>query len=201
MPQSARRTTRSTKASKSYRSIDAVHDNLARDLTRHELEEQLERSGRMDFDEQYRRRKESEADRRSRQRRSFRATVRKAQPLPLAAVVGGTAIAAMAILVVNCQVKINAISDGIVDMKQQIEQLEVEQISLQTKYEQAFDLAAVKESAEALGMQQPGDGQIIYIDLPGEDQARSYRDEGDGVLTHIFTALGQHIFTMMEYFR
>lgn len=201
MPQSARRTTRSAKASRYYHSVDTVRDNLARDLTRHELEEQLEKSGRMDIDEQYRRRKESEADKRSRQRRSFRATVRKAQPLPLAAVAGGVAIAAMAILVVNCQVQINAISEGIVDMKQQIEQLEIQQISLQTQYEQAFDLATVKESAEALGMQQPGDGQIIYIDLPGEDQARAYRDEADGILTHIFTALGQHIFTMMEYFR
>lgn len=198
MPQSARRDPRS---SRSYRTIGVTSDNLARDLTRRELEQQLDRSGRMDFDEQYRRRRVSEAEERSQQRKKIRATVRKAQPIPIAAVAGGVALAVLAVMVVNCQVRINAISDGIVTMKKQISALETEQIALQTQYEQAFDLAAVKESAEGMGMQQPGEGQIIYIDLPGEDRAIVCQDTHEGVLTRFFTALEQHVLSMVEYFR
>lgn len=198
MPQSARRDPRS---SRSYRSIGVTSDNLARDLTRRELERQLDRSGRMDFDEQYRRRRISEAEEHSQQRKKIRATVRKAQPIPIVAVAGGAALAVLAVMVVNCQVRINAISDSIVTMKQQISALETEQIALQTQYEQAFDLAAVKESAEEMGMQQPGEGQIIYIDLPGEDRAIVCQDTHGGVLTRLFTALEQHVLSMVEYFR
>ena len=62
---------------------------------------------------------------------------------------------------------INAISSNIVDMKEQISVLEGEQVSLLTRYEQAFDLATVKEAAQSAGMRQPDDSQIFYIDLPG----------------------------------
>ena len=90
--------------------------------------------------------------------------------MPVAAVIGSGVLAVLAVMVVICQAQINAISSDIVAMKQDIHELEVEQIALQTQYEQAFDLASVKEAAEAAGMHQPSEGQIIYIDLPGEDQ-------------------------------
>ena len=96
---------------------------------------------------------------------------------------------------------INAISSNIVDMKEQISVLEVEQVSLLTRYEQAFDLATVKEAAQSAGMRQPDDSQIFYIDLPGEDQAVSYGSEDTSVLSRFFAAVGRNIYAAVEYFR
>ena len=90
MPQSAKRDPRS------YRTPGVVNDNLARDLTRRELEERLERSGQLDFDQQYRRVQETNADQLSRQRQARKATVRQAQSIPLGAVVGGAVLAVLA---------------------------------------------------------------------------------------------------------
>ena len=73
--------------------------------------------------------------------------------------------------------QINAISNSIVEMKSEISQLEIEQVTLLTRYEQAFDLASVKESAQSAGMSQPSDSQIYYIDLPGQDRAVAYTTE------------------------
>ena len=195
MPPSTKRDPRS------YRTPGVVNDNLARDLTRRELEERLERSGQIDFDQQYRRPQETNADQLSRQRQARKATVRQAPSVPIVAVFGGAALAVLAVMIVNCHVQINAMSSGSVTMKQQIRELEIEQISLQTRYEQAFDLATVKEAAEAAGMHQPGEGQVIYINLPGEDQAVTGVEKDENGLTNIFAKLSQHVYAVLEYFR
>ena len=54
------------------------------------------------------------------------------------------------VLVLLCYVQLNTISRHIVDMKTQIAALETEQVSLLTRYEQAFDLTSVKAAAEAV---------------------------------------------------
>ncbi|MBR2132835.1 MAG: hypothetical protein IJ955_09960 [Oscillospiraceae bacterium] len=174
-----------------YRPSGSVNGNLAHDLKRHELERKLERSGKMDFDQYYRGEQESRVDRRMRERKRARAAVRQPERIPLGAVVGGSMIAVLAILVVYCQVQINSISNEIVEMKKQISELETEQVSLRTKYEQAFDLTAVKETAEAAGMKQPADGQVIYIDLPGEDQAVTVGQPDESMLAWILSLLGR----------
>ena len=186
---------------RSYHTPGVVGGNLAHDLRTHELEQQLERSGQLDFDRQYRQRQESNADKLSRQRQQRRAAVRQGQSIPLAAVVCSAVVAYLAVLVVNCHVQLNQISGDIVSMKQQIAQLEQEQVSLQTRYEQAFDLATVKEAAEAAGMQQPSDGQIYYLDLPGEDQAVVCRQTEESVLGRVFATFAQRFCAVLEYFR
>lgn len=185
---------------RSYRTPGVVNGNLAHDLDLHELERRLERSGQLDFDKQYRQHQETRADQLSRERRESRATVRQAQKVPVAAVIGSGVLAVLAVMVVICQAQINAISSDIVSMKQDIHELEIEQIALQTQYEQAFDLASVKEAAEAAGMHQPSEGQIIYIDLPGEDQVMTCAQSEEGVLARVFAALGQHALAVVEYF-
>ena len=87
------------------------------------------------------------------------------------AALGYAAVAALMVLLVLAYVEHGAISGSMVAMQEEITALEVEQVSLLTRYEQAFDLATVKEAAQAAGMRQPDDSQICYIDLPGEDQA------------------------------
>lgn len=172
-----------------YNSPGAVSGNLARKLDSRELERRLERSGQLDFDQQYQRRRESQAEALSRRRAKVKAAVRPAQKVPVLALLGFLGVAAMMVAVLLCYVRMNAISRNIVSMKEQIGELEVEQVSLVSEYERAFDLATVKEAAEAAGMTQPSDSQIYYVDLPGEDRAVSYRSEGTSVLKRIFTAL------------
>ena len=195
MPASNRRDVRS------YNTPGVVNGNLARDLRSRELEQQLDRSGQLDFDKQYRQQQESNADKLSRQRQQRRAAVRQPQSIPAAAVLCGAAVAYLAVLVVNCHVQINQISGDIVSMKQQIALLEQEQVSLRTRYEQAFDLTGVKAAAEAAGMQQPSEGQIYYIDLPGEDQAVVCQQAEEGVLNRVFSVLAQRFCAVLEYFR
>jgi hypothetical protein len=93
------------------------------------------------------------------------------------------------VVLLLCYVRLNTISRSIVSMKSEIKTLEVEQVSLLTQYEQAFDLSAVKEAALAAGMKDPSDSQIYYISLPGEDQARTH-SAGGGALERLFAGLG-----------
>ena len=186
---------------RTYQTPGVVDGNLARDLRRHELEEQLDRSGHLDFDKQYREQKATVADELSRRRQENRATIRQAQGIPLTAVLGSAVLAVMAMMIVVSHVRINEISGDIVNMKQEIELLETEQVSLRTQYEQAFDPATVKEAAEAAGMHQPGEGQIYYIDLPGEDRAVSCVQKEEGQLQQFLTSINQHFYSVLEYFR
>ena len=186
---------------KTYHTPGVVSGNLAHDLRTQELEQQLERSGQLDFDKQYRQRQESVADQLSRRRQETRASVRQAQGIPIAAILGGAVVAVMALMIVTCQVQVNEISGDIVSMKQEIEQLEMEQVTLRTQYEQAFDPATVKEAAEAAGMQPPGEGQIYYIDLPGEDNAVSCLQPEEDGFKQFLTNFNRHVYTVLEYFR
>ena len=194
MPASNRRDVRT------YNTPGVVNGNLAHDLRSRELEQQLERSGHLDFDKQYREVQETRADKLSRRRQETRATVRQAQSVPVAAVLGGLMVAVLAVMVVNSHVKLNEISGSIVSMKQEITKLETERIALQTQYEQAFDLATVKESAEEAGMRQPGEGQIYYIDLPGQDQAVACGQSNETEETSFLATLSRHFYAVLEYF-
>ena len=189
---------RSTKR-RYYNTPGVVNGNLARELSSHELERRLERSGELAPDEYYVRRKESQSDILARRRAKVKA-VRPAQKVSPLAVIGFSGVAVMMVALLLCYIRINAISSSIVDMKEQISALEVEQVSLLTRYEQAFDLATVKEAAQAAGMRQPDDSQIYYIDLPGEDQVVSYGSEDTSVLSRFFAAVGRNIYAAVEYF-
>lgn len=155
-----------------------VDGNLARKLDSRELERQLERSGQMDFDQLYERRPETAAERNARRRAQIRAAQRPAQHVSPMALLGAVCVAFLTVVLLLCYVRLNTISRSIVSMKTEINQLEIEQVSLLTQYEQTFDLSAIKEAATAAGMSQPSDSQVFYINLPGEDQATAYHAGG-----------------------
>ena len=188
------------KRPRSYHTHGVVSGHLARELNHQELERRLETSGQLDFDQQYRRRKETEAEFIARQRARAKAAVRPAQKVSPAAVLGFAAVSALTVLLLLCYVEMNAISTRIVTMKSEIEQLEIEQVSLMAQYEQAFDMATVKEAAEEAGMTQPSDSQIYYVSLPGEDQAVAVNQQEEGVISQILAFLGQRFYAMVEYF-
>lgn len=189
------------KPRRNYNTPDVVSGNLARKLDTRELERRLERSGQLDFDQQYRRRAESEAEQRARQRAKSKAAIRPAQRVSVMTVLGFASVAGLLLVLLLCYVRMNAISRSITSMKSQISQLEVEHVTLLTKYEQSFDLATVKETAEAAGMAQPSESQIYYIDLPGQDQAVAPREEGSQLLDGVFTSLEEYLRGLLEYFR
>ena len=180
-----------------YRTPGVVDGNLARKLDSHELERRLDNSGQMDFDQLYHRERMSDAERRSKQRKKVKAAVRPAQHVSLAAVAGTLCVVGLMVALLLCYVKMNTISRSIVNMKAQITQLEVDQVSLLTRHEQAFDLSTVKEAAEAAGMTQPSDSQVFYIRLPGEDQTTVHKSSGG--LSGFLAAF--RFYTAAEYFR
>ncbi len=184
-----------------YRYPSSVDGNLARKLerkpSRQELERQLDRIGRMDFDQLYERQPETAAERNARRRAQMRASIRPAQKVSALALLGFLCTGLLMVVLLLCYVRLNTISRSIVSMKKEISQLEVEQVSLLTEYEQTFDPSAVKEAAAAAGMSQPSDSQVYYISLPGEDQAKVHRQES-GPLEKFFTAVGRGIFVPAE---
>lgn len=188
-------------AKRRYQTPGVVNDNLARKLDSAALERQLETSGQLDFDQQYRRRKATEAELIARQRARAKAAVRPAQKVSPVAVLGFAGVAVLMVAVLMCYVQINAISTRIVDMKKEITALEVDQVALQAKYEQAFDLTRVKEEAQSYGMGQPSESQVYYIALPGQDQVVAYGGQEEGLLSSVLTFLGQRFYAVVEYFR
>lgn len=188
-------------AKRRYQTPGVVNDNLARKLDSAALERQLETSGQLDFDQQYRRRKATEAELIARQRARAKAAVRPAQKVSPMAVLGFTGVAVLMVAVLMCYVQINAISTRIVDMKKEISALEVDQVALQAKYEQAFDLTHVKEEAQSYGMGQPSESQVYYIALPGQDQVVAYGGQEEGLLSSVLSFLSQRFYAVVEYFR
>lgn len=184
-----------------YQTPGVVSGSLARQLDSEELERQLDGSGRLDFDQQYRQRKATEAELIARRRARAKAAVRPAQKVPPVMAAGFLLAAGLLVCLLLCYVQINTISGSIVKMKTEISRLEVEQVSLMTRHERAFDLSSVKAAAQAAGMSQPSESQIYYIDLPGQDQAVAHVEKETGVLSRAFTALSRSLSAAVEYFR
>ena len=72
--------------------------------------------------------------------------------------------------------------------------------SLTAQHEQMFDLATVKEEAEAAGMRKPSSSQIYYIDLSEGDSAVVYQQEESNLLSRLLTSLNHGIYAVVEYF-
>ena len=85
-------------------------------------------------------------------------------------------------------------------MKNQLSALETENIRLTAQYEQMFDLATVKEMAEAAGMVKPSSSQVSYLDLSGGDQAIVYQQENATFLRGMLTAVQNGACALVEYF-
>ena len=191
----------SKKSKRRYSGPRPVDGNLARKPNVRELERQLDRSGRMDFDQLYEPQQVNAIEQNARRRQQKRSAMRPALRVSPMVLLGFLCAAFLMVVLLLCYVRMNTISRNVVSMKNEIEQLKIEQVSLLTQYEQKFDLASVKAAAEAAGMSQPSESQIYYIDLPGADQAVAYGSESGGVLDKFFASLGRDVYAVMEYFR
>lgn len=115
-------------------------------------------------------------------------------------VLGTMAVIGMAVLVLMGYIQLTVLSADTVALKEELSVLETENLRLTTEYERMFDLATVKEAAEAAGMVKPGSSQMCYIDLSEGDSAVVYRQEDPSVLTRVLTSLHHGVYAVVEYF-
>jgi len=127
-----------------------------------------------------------------------------AEPRPKASpvLVGGIVIlAAMVMALIMGYVQLTTISGNVTKLKSELAVLNDEHVSLLTRYEQTFDLATIKETAEAAGMTKPTSAQIEYVDLSGSDVAVVYQAGSDGLLDGLIHGVGEGLAALVEYFR
>jgi len=176
-----------------YQRSGTVSGNLALDLDREVREHELRHAG-----EPARRRERAAA---APQVRSVsQVQVRQCQKVSPVAILGGIAVAAMAVLTLLCYVQLTGLSDDVVSLRKEFKQLQTENVTLTAQYEQMYDLATVKETAEDAGMAKPSSGQIFYIDLSNGDSAEVYQRKDPGILSRILTSLNHGIYAVVEYF-
>lgn len=168
-----------------------------------------------DYLERERRRRAEREQREYAERRAREAAVRaKPRSKPLAppkhrerqhisafAVFGSAVAAVMLVALLMSYAKLTAVSHDVVAMQRTLATLEEEHVSLLSRYERTFDLTAIKEAAEAAGMAKPSASQICYVDLSAPDSVVLYGRADESVLGRVFTAVGQDVVSVVEYFK
>lgn len=182
-----------------YHSRGAVYGDLAYDLDREVREHALRHAGEAP------RRQTAETETaahkaRPRVRSLSKAQVRQRQKVSILSVLGVGAAIGLAVLLMMGYIQLTAISDEVVSLQDQLAELETENVALTAQHEQMFDLATVKEVAEAAGMSKPSSSQIYYIDLSEGDSAVVYQQEETNLLSRLLTSLNHGIYAVVEYF-
>ena len=98
-------------------------------------------------------------------------------------------------------VQLTTLAADTVALKSELTVLQAENVSLTAQHEQMFDLATVKEVAEAAGMSKPSSSQIYYIDLSEPDSVVVYQQKSPNVLSRVLTSLGNGVCAVVEYFK
>ena len=159
-----------------------VYGNLAYDLDTLASQRQLEEAARPE--------RQSQPQQAPRHRTAARPRQR-VSPLALCAV---GALAAMAVVLVMGYIQLTAVTGS-------ISQLEDQRVSLVMDYERTFDMAKIKEAAEAAGMKKPTAGQVEYVELGGGSKAEVYQAESDSLLSRLTHSVKNGVGALVEYFR
>ncbi len=85
---------------------------------------------------------------------------RQRQRLSVVSVLGFLAVTILAVVTLSQYVQLTVISSEVVKLQSELSDLQTQNVSLTTKYEQTFDLSTIKEAAEAAGMSKPSSSQI-----------------------------------------
>ena len=170
-----------------YNSRSAVYGDLASDLDREVRERALRHAGEAP---RHQTAVEAVPKAKPRVRSLSKAQVRQRQKVSVLSVLGVGAAIGLAVI----------ISDEVVSLQNQLEELQTENVTLTAQHEQMFDLATVKEVAEAAGMSKPSSSQIYYIDLAEGDSAVVYQQEESNLLSRLQTSLNHGIYAVVVYF-
>ena len=180
-----------------YNSRSAVYGDLAYDLDREVRERALRHAGEAP---RHRTAVEAVPKAKPRVRSLSKAQVRQRQKVSVLSVLGVGAAIGLAVMVLMGYIQLTIISDEVVSLQNQLEELQTENVTLTAQHEQMFDLATVKEVAEAAGMSKPSSSQIYYIDLSEGDSAVVYQQEESNLLSRLLTSLNHGIYAVVEYF-
>ena len=116
------------------------------------------------------------------------------------AVLGFLAAGALLGLVLLSYLQLTAISDSVVSLQKDLSTLKTENVTLTTAYERTFDLNTVESTAAAAGMSKPSASQIYYIDMSEPDSVQLYSVQSSNALDRILSALGDRLYSVVEYF-
>ena len=177
-----------------YRSDYSVSGNLAHDLDWEIRERELRHAGEAP---RYQERKAVKEE----VKVAPQVQVREQQRVSVVAVAGIASVILMAVVLLMSYIQLTMVAADTVALKQELAVLETEHTALTAEYEQMFDLATVREAAEAAGMSKPSASQICYLDLSGGDHAVIYQKEESSVLSHVLTSVNTGVGAVVEYFR
>ena len=180
-----------------YNSRSAVYGDLAYDLDREVRERALRHAGEAP---RHQTAVEAVPKAKPRVRSLSKAQERQRQKVSVLSVLGVGAAIGLAVMVLMGYIQLTIISDEVVSLQNQLEELQTENVTLTAQHEQMFDLATVKEVAEAAGMSKPSSSQIYYIDLSEGDSAVVYQQEESNLLSRLLTSLNHGIYAVVEYF-
>lgn len=127
--------------------------------------------------------------------------VRERQHVSVFTVLGFAAVLGLAVFLLLGYTQLTVISADTVELKEQLEELETQNVVLTAQYERMFDLTTVRETAEAAGMSKPSSSQICYLDISGGDSAVVYQKREASMLDRILNSLHHGVYTVVEYFQ
>ncbi len=114
---------------------------------------------------------------------------------------GFAAAAGLVVMLLMSYAQLTEISHDVVRLQRELTTLQDEHIELVGRYERTFDLAAVKEAAEAAGMAKPSSSQIYYVDLSAPDNVVIYHNTENNTLRRIAATVEQDVSSLVEYFK
>lgn len=179
-------------AAKDLRYSRSVDGSLARELDWAVRERELRHAGEAP------RHPPREAERVHAKRKS-RVQVREKQHVAVTSLIGAAAVLGMALLVLLSYVQLTVLSADTVSLKKELAALETEQVTLTAEYERMFDLATVRQAAEAAGMSKPSASQICWLDISDGDSVEIYQ-EAAGPLDRLRALLSHGVYAAVEYF-
>ncbi len=181
-----------------YRARNTFGD-LAYDLDYAEREYRLRHAGEEEQREEFIRpasRPQQEPERKA------AASPRRAPLLSPAFALCSVAILGVLFMTILGYVALNDVSREIVSLQKQVETLSQENVDLTTRHELTFDLATIKQQAEASGMSKPSDSQTYYMDLAGKDSAVIYETaESSTLLKRAGSSIRAVVSAAVEYLR
>ena len=174
-----------------YRGKQAVNGSLAYDLDYAAREWELRHAG-----EAPKGRKKTKA----KVREMPHVLIRARQYVSPLALLSVAAIMGLALLVLMSYVQLTMLSAETVKLQGQLEELESENVSLTAQYQRMFDMASVKEAAEAAGMSKPSGTQLGRLDLSAGDSAVADQQKEPGLFSRILASLHGGVYAVVEYF-
>ena len=180
-----------------YRSDYKVSGSLAHDLDWEIRERQLRHAGELP-----RQQTVPQTQRRTARKvkTETKVQLRERQEVSYVALAGFAVVIGLAFMVLMSYIQLTSLSSETVQLKNELSQLQTQNVSVTTQYERMFDLTTVKEAAEKAGMTKPSNSQICYVDLSGGDSAVVYRQEEPGVLGKALNSVHHGYYAVVEYF-